>query len=259
MKRLAKKRFGQHFLHSLPVLQQILSAIRPQTQDHLIEIGPGEGVLTALLIPLCQRLDAIEIDSDLVAHLTQRFNQHKNSVIHQHDILDFALSSLTQQNHSLRIVGNLPYNISSPLLFKLFSQLPLIKDMHFMLQKEVVLRMTATVGSHDYNRLSVMSQYFCDNTLLFDVDRHAFSPAPQVDSAVVRLLPKQPEVSADNLERFAHVVKTAFMQRRKNLKNCLSSCIGSETLEKLGIKPTCRPQELSVSEFVKISNCCKIE
>lgn len=249
-----RKRFGQHFLRSSEVLQQIVDAIQPKAPDHLVEIGAGEGVLTRLLLPHCQQLDSIEIDNDLVPRLKKEFQRNSHFFIHHQDVLTFELSSLNTPNKHLRIVGNLPYNISSPLLFRLFNEIHRIQDMHFLLQKEVVLRMTAAVGSKNYNRLSVMTQYFCENLLLFDVDRSAFSPPPKVDSSVVRMIPRTPSLIANNVSKLSDVVKTAFTHRRKTLKNCFKELIPEETLLKLDINPQSRPQELAVSDFVKISN-----
>jgi len=254
MNILPRKRFGQHFLRDPQVLSRIQQAISPLPNQHIVEIGPGEGVLTQLLFAHVKQLDIIEIDRDLIAVLQQKYADHSNLKIHNSDVLRFNFASLSSTPQSLRIVGNLPYNISSPLIFKLFSHLDLIEDMHFMLQKEFVLRMTAKVGDSNYNRLSVMTQYFCDNILLFEIKPSAFSPPPKVDSAFVRMLPKKPELSATDLSLFALVVKQAFMHRRKTLSNCLKKLIDSATLEKVGIDPKLRPQQLSVNDFVSISN-----
>lgn len=247
-----RKRFGQHFLRDPQVLQAIVSAINPQQADHLLEIGPGEGVLTGLLLPHCQHLDVVEIDNDLVSQLQWRFKSNHQLAIHHQDILNFDLSAL--EKNQLRVVGNLPYNISSPLLFKLFEQLDRIQDMHFMLQKEVVLRMTASVSSHHYGRLAVMTQYFCQAVYLFDVGPNAFSPPPKVDSAVVRLLPQTPPEAASDINTLSYIVKAAFMYRRKTLRNSLAQIIGETDLVGLNIDPNQRPQDLDIKQFVKISN-----
>ena len=250
-----RKRFGQHFLSDMSVLQHITQAIHPRKTDHMVEIGPGQGVLTELLLPSVKRLDVIEIDHDLVRHLETLFSNEKNFHLHPGDVLAFDFSTLTPIDDQLRIVGNLPYNISTPLLFKLFTVGPLIKDMHFMLQKEVVERLCAKVGGHHYGRLSVMAQYFCENLYLFTVGPEAFSPPPKINSAVIRMLPhKEPPHPANNLETFSLIVKEAFCYRRKTLANCLKKYITSHELEHLDINPTRRPQELTVEEFIKISN-----
>lgn len=249
-----RKRFGQHFLRSPVVLQQIIQATNPRNTEHFVEIGCGEGVLTELLLPHCARLDGIEIDNDLIYPLTARFAKSTSFFLHHQDVLQMDFHHLSSTPNSLRIIGNLPYNIASPLLFKLFRELDIIRDIHVMLQKEVAERITAAVGSKNYNRLSVMTQYFCDNTLLFDVERTAFFPPPQVNSSVIRMQPRTITQTASNIETFSNLVKIAFAHRRKNLRNCLKEVISPQTLEQLGINPNQRPQELTVSDFVTISN-----
>lgn len=249
-----RKRFGQHFLRDPNVLNKLLSVIAPKPTDHLVEIGPGQGVLTELLLPTVKRLDAIEIDRDLITVLEERFSGNNNLRIHQADALKFDLNTIETDNKRLRIVGNLPYNISTPLLFKLFSYGNLIQDMIFMLQKEVVDRLTATPGSHDYGRLSVMAQYFCENSELFTVGPGAFSPPPKVESAVVCLIPRQHTHPVNDLNLLAAIVREAFSYRRKTLRNCLKKYISVEDLQALNIDPIKRPQELTVEDFVKISN-----
>ncbi len=252
-KHFPRKRFGQHFLRDPQVLQNIVLAISPKKSDHFVEIGPGEGVLTRLVLPYCQQLEAIEIDKDLIVRLEQAFSQQTNFHLYQQDALKLDLS-LLQKAQKLRIIGNLPYNISSPLLFHLFKQRAMIEDMHFMLQKEVVMRMTACVGSHHYNRLSVMSHYFCENIPLFEVAPQAFSPPPKVDSMIIRLIPRKRELNANNINALSDVVKIAFMHRRKTLENCLKKLISKTQLMALNINPKQRPQELDVDGFVRISN-----
>lgn len=252
---MKRKRFGQHFLQDPQTLQDIALAIAPNETDHMIEIGPGRGALTELLLPVVKQLDVIEIDRDLVTHLKQAYDNKKNLNIHEADVLSFDFNTLTKDRHSLRIVGNLPYNISTPILFKLFSSLEIIQDMHFMLQKEVVERLTAKVGSRDYGRLSVMSQYFCENIKLFSIEPSAFSPPPKVDSAFIRMIPRRSlQPLANDLKTFSNVVREAFNYRRKTLSNCLKKIISNDDLIRLGIDPKKRPQELTVEDFVKISN-----
>lgn len=250
-----RKRFGQHFLRDQNILRKITQAIHPKANQHLVEIGPGEGVLTAHILPLCHQLDAIEIDRDLIQSLQQQFQQYAQLQIHHQDVLKFNWHTLTRRPHSLRVIGNLPYNISTPLLFHLFPALELIQDMHFMLQKEVVLRMTANVGDSNYSRLSVMTQYFCNNELLFEIPPSAFFPPPKVQSAFIRMQPRTPEISAKNIVLFSDVVRTAFTQRRKTIHNALKPLFTAPTWAKeLNIDHHLRPQQLSVCQFVKIAN-----
>lgn len=248
-----RKRFGQHFLTDSHVLQEIMDCLALQPSDRVVEIGPGQGALTSLLLPALNHLDAVELDRDLVTFLQSHFDPNKLT-IHSADALDFEYSTLSHHPSDLRVVGNLPYNISTPLLFKLFSEITCIKDMHFMLQKEVVLRLTAEVGSTDYNRLSVMSQYFCDNHYLFTVPPTAFNPPPKVESAIVRLTPRahQP-LSPDEFAVFSRVVKEAFNYRRKTLGNCLKKLISAQQLTALDIDPATRPQNVSVADFMRIA------
>lgn len=246
----ARKRFGQHFLQDASVLQQIVASIAPKTENHLVEIGPGQGALTDYLIGKTKQLDLIEIDRDLIAILQEKFGDHAS--IYEGDVLAFDFKQL--QGSALRIVGNLPYNISTPLLFHLFDFLDLIKDMHFLLQKEVVDRLTARVGSRQYSRLSVMAQYYCDTATLFLVEPEAFSPPPKVRSALIRLQPKQRTDQAKDMSVFHKVVREAFQYRRKTLSNSLKKLVSADQLRALGIDPKRRPQELTVEEYVQISN-----
>ena len=247
-----RKRFGQHFLHDPNILQKIISAISPQANEHFVEIGPGQGVLTQALLSTGIFLDAVEIDRDLVQYLRLTLSDEKNFRLHQQDALVFDFPSLVKPQQKLRIVGNLPYNISTPLLFKLFDTQHIIQDMHFMLQKEVVLRLIASVGDSTYNRLSVMAQFFCDCSLLFNVSARCFSPPPKVESAFVRLIPHQ-QLPRIHFENFAQIVKEAFTYRRKTLANSLKRLVTAEQLTAIGINPKARAQELTVADFVKIS------
>lgn len=249
-----RKRFGQHFLTDETVLEHIAASIGISPTDHLIEIGPGRGALTRYLLPCVKQLIVIEIDRDLVAYLQQHYAQVKHLIIHNADVLRFDWQSL-YAGQPLRIVGNLPYNITTPLLFKLFDWSALIQDMHFLLQKEVVDRLTAPVGSHNYSRLTVMAQYHAQLTALFDVGPQAFSPPPQVESAFVRIVPySSPPAKAHDLDLFSQVVKEAFTYRRKTLANSLRKLISASTLENINIDPHWRPQQITVENFVKISN-----
>lgn len=250
----ARKRFGQHFLHDEPVIQRLLMAIAPQPGQHLVEIGPGRGVLTEPLLAAVGELDAVELDRDLVADLQTRL---AGSGLHLHaaDALAFDFAALRTDDRLLRIVGNLPYNISTPLLFHLLTQADVIADMHFMLQKEVVQRMAAEPGGRDYGRLSVMVQTVCQVESLFTVGAHAFHPAPKVDSAVVRLVPyAQPPVAIDDQAQFTHLVAQAFSQRRKTLRNSLRGGLDASAIQAAGIDPSARPEVLSPQDFATLSN-----
>ncbi len=252
-KHTPRKRFGQHFLEDQSVLHEIISSINPQPTDHLIEIGPGEAALTEILLEHAGHLDAIEIDRDLVRTLKERFQQAAFKV-YEGDVLDFDFTSLVQKSQKLRVVGNLPYNISTPLLFHLFDQLDCIEDMHFLLQKEVVERLCAEPNSQHYGRLSVMAQYHCQTFYLFEVEPEAFNPPPKVDSAVIRLIPHPKDKLTANAEALSLVVREAFNQRRKTLANSLKRLMSQAQLNELGINPQCRAQELSVADFVRISD-----
>lgn len=251
MRHIARKRFGQHFLTDQSVIADIVAAIRPQAQDSMVEIGPGQGALTAPLAALLRHLHVIEIDRDIIAQLRIAYPPARVSV-HAGDVLDFDFSTLPQP---LRVVGNLPYNISTPLLFHLAGYAERIRDMHFMLQKEVVERMVAPPGGRDYGRLSVMLQYRFDMQLLLEVAPAAFSPPPQVDSAVVRLCPRPPsQLTALSDAMLTQVVRRAFSQRRKTLRNSLAGVLAAGDFAAIGIAPGLRAEDLGVSDFVAISN-----
>ena len=249
-----KKRFGQHFLHDRTVVSRIINAFRPQPSDHAVEIGPGPGVLTRELAPRVQRLDAVEIDRDLAAALTNEFTAQPSVTIHEVDALEFDFCSLAETGGKLRLIGNLPYNISTPLLFHLFDQRQCIGDMLFMFQKEVVDRLGAVPGNKDYGRLSVMAQWHCQVERCFNVGPGAFTPPPKVDSAVVRLTPLESPIVVDDAEHFALVVKSAFAQRRKTLRNSLREIIDAEAIRAVGIDPIRRPETLTVAEFAALAN-----
>jgi 16S rRNA (adenine1518-N6/adenine1519-N6)-dimethyltransferase len=256
----ARKRFGQNFLVSPGIVRRIVEAIAPRPGDLVVEIGPGLGALTAPLLERVERLHVVEIDRDLIARLKEAWPPERLA-IHEGDALEFDFASLGK---GLKIVGNLPYNISTPLLFHLAGYADRVRDMHFMLQKEVVDRMAADPGSGDYGRLSVMLQYRFDIERLFVVPPGAFNPPPKVDSAIVRLIPKKLMRSgipgdgaggtAKSEETFARVVTAAFSQRRKMLRNTLRELIAEDGLAALGIKPTARAEELSVADYVRIAD-----
>lgn len=249
-----RKRFGQHFLHDRHVIDKIVAAINPQRNDHLVEIGPGLGALTLALLPHVISLDAIEIDRDIIPKLKSSALGRGELTIYEQDALTFSFASL-KKNLPLRIVGNLPYNISTPLIFHLLEQVECIQDMHFMLQKEVVDRLAAQPGNKTYGRLSVMVQYHCEVKKLFNVSAGAFSPPPQVESAVVRLIPYSAlPFPAKDVDLLRHIVAMAFGQRRKTLRKSLTSLLKPEDWEKLSINPQSRPEQLTVANFVEISN-----
>lgn len=255
MKHLPKKRFGQHFLHDQNAIAQMIAIINPLPSEHLVEIGPGLGALTTHLLPLVHDLDVIEIDRDVIPELQAKCQGLGELRIHQQDVLTFDFSSLPFAQ--LRVVGNLPYNISTPLLFHIIKNINKIKDMHFLLQKEVAERICALPGNKVYGRLTVMIQYYCDAELLFAVGADAFSPPPKVESAFIKLVPKahRNQVVKDE-NKFAAIVNQAFSQRRKTIANALKKNITLAQLEHLGINPKSRPEELSVEQFVLIGNCC---
>ncbi|NJD36494.1 MAG: 16S rRNA (adenine(1518)-N(6)/adenine(1519)-N(6))-dimethyltransferase RsmA [Betaproteobacteria bacterium] len=253
----ARKRFGQNFLVSDGVIRKIVDAIAPRAGDTIIEIGPGLGALTEPLLERIDHLHVVEIDRDLIARLRQRFPPERLS-IHEGDALEFDFASLKGAGR-LKIVGNLPYNISSPLLFHLVPFAPLVYDMHFMLQKEVVDRMVATPGSKDFGRLSVMLQYHYHMERMFIVPPGAFNPAPKVYSAIVRMIPVDfSRVGAGETAKapdlFARVVTAAFSQRRKMLRNTLREFISEAALAALGITPTARAEDIAVADYVRLAN-----
>ena len=251
MKHIPRKRFGQHFLTDQAVIAEIVAAIRPLADDAMVEIGPGLGALTAPLAALLRHLEVIEIDRDIAARLRGTYPPTRVSV-HEGDVLDFDFYTLLP---NLRVVGNLPYNISTPLLFHLARYAERIRDMHFMLQKEVVERMVAAPGGREYGRLSVMLQYRFDMELLFEVAPGAFSPPPRVDSAVVRMLPRPPaQLTARSQAGLEQVVLRAFAQRRKTLRNSLAGLLDAGDYAALGIAPGLRAENLAVADFVAISN-----
>lgn len=255
IKHIARKRFGQNFLVDQQVIADIVNAVAPKRSDRVVEIGPGLGALTDPLLKRLDHLHVVEIDRDIVARLSKRYLPEKLT-IHQGDALNFDFASLADPaDGKLHVVGNLPYNISTPLLFHLASFAHCIHDMHFMLQKEVVERMVAEPGTSDFGRLSVMLQYRFFMDWLLDVPPESFDPAPKVDSAVVRLIPRPPEeLTVRDESMFAALVSAAFGQRRKMLRNNLKSLIGDTSFEQLGIAPTARAEDLSVDDYIRMAN-----
>jgi 16S rRNA (adenine1518-N6/adenine1519-N6)-dimethyltransferase len=250
-----RKRFGQNFLQDKNIILKIIEAIAPKKNDHIVEIGPGPGALTIQLLPILKTMDVIELDRDLVPKLQAVCRNLGELNIHQADALQFDFKKLIKNKHLLRIIGNLPYNISTPLIFHLLKQINYIHDMHFMLQKEVAQRLAAKPNNKNYGRLSVMVQYFCEVTELFIVSPRAFYPVPKVESALVRLIPhKKILLPAKNVSVLEKVVKLAFNQRRKMIQNCLKGSVSEEQFNSLNISSKLRPEQLSVEDFVKISN-----
>ena len=248
----ARKRFGQNFLHDQSVIDQIVSCINPKAEQHIVEIGPGQGALTQGLLEGCGKLDVIELDRDLIPILKAKFFNYPDFVINEGDALKFDFYQLNKS--PLKIAGNLPYNISSPLIFHLLEHVDIIADMHFMLQKEMVERLCAKPGTKDYGRISVMVQYHCEAEYLFTVAPECFDPAPKVDSAIVRLTPKVNKKLATNQQTFSMVVRESFAQRRKTLRNNLKKIISAEVLLELGIDPSLRPEMITLDQFIAISN-----
>ncbi len=246
----ARKRFGQNFLHDQNLISKIVNTINPQSDQHILEIGPGHGALTRLLVASDCHLDVIEIDRDLAAEL--RLTIPQLNVI-EADILDFDFTQLPTDQR-LRVVGNLPYNISTPLIFKLFENLDNIQDMHFMLQLEVVNRIIADPSTPDYGRLSVMSQYYCQADKLFAVPPDAFVPRPKVTSAIVRLLPKESREEATDLKLFEKIVAQAFSMRRKTIRNSLKGFIDDSDFLALDLDQKSRAENLTLQNYIDIAN-----
>ena len=250
-----RKRFGQHFLHDPLVIRRIIAAFAPRPADNVVEIGPGQGVLTAPLLDELNELHIIELDRDLAALLRDKFRHKSGLHIHQGDALEFDFGCLPA---SLRIVGKLPYNISTPLLFRLLGLKQQVRDMLFMLQKEVVERLAAGPGSTAYGRLSVMVQYACTVEPLFEVGPGAFKPPPRVDSSVVRLVPHAvPPVHVADADTFAHLVAQVFTQRRKTLRNNLKGVLDEAEIRAAGIDPGVRAETLGLTEFASLAEALR--
>ena len=253
MKHRARKRFGQNFLTDQAVVGAIVDAIAPERGQLIVEIGPGQAALTRPLAASGAELHLVEIDRDLAARLEQELRDQENVHLHCADALKLDFGELTGHRR-FRLVGNLPYNISTPLLFHVLQWSGHIQDMYFMLQQEVVDRMAAQPGSKAWGRLSVMCQYHCSVTRLFDVPPTAFTPAPRVQSAIVRLAPRiEPPADVGNKAAFDRLVSRAFAMRRKTLRNNLKGLLASTEIESLGIDPGRRPETLSLEELAALS------
>lgn len=255
MEHLPRKRFGQHFLRDQNIIRRIVDAIRPAPQQHLIEIGPGQGAITLPVLKLSRMLEVIELDRDLIPQLEERCSHAGMLTIYEADVLDFDFASVKKDDRLLRVFGNLPYNISTPLLFHLLSYSKIISDMVFMLQKEVAERLAAKPDTEHYGRLSVMIQYHCQVDLLFNVPKDAFHPPPQVVSSIVRLVPhRESPYRVKDYAKFEDVVRHAFGQRRKTVRNSLKGIMTDEAWEGVSVRSDARAENLSIQDFVDISN-----
>ncbi len=257
MKHIPKKRFGQNFLTDQFVLQDIISAIEPHADDSMVEIGPGQGAMTQLLLNNLDKLQVVELDRDLVTLLKKKFAPEK-LIVHSGDALQFDFGALpVTPGRKLRVVGNLPYNISTPLLFHLAQYADQIEDQHFMLQKEVVQRMVAAPGGRDYGRLSVMLQWRYQMDLLFIVPPTAFDPPPKVESAIVRMRPLAAPLDCEEA-KLQLVVTKAFSQRRKVLRNCVADMFTEAQLIDAGVNPQARPETVPLEQFVELARRVQI-
>ena len=250
----AKKHLGQNFLHERTIIDRIVQAVNPRPGDRLVEIGPGQGAITFPLLRAHGAMTAIEFDRDLIAPLQHAAREFGELQIIPGDVLGIDFTALAAGG-TLRLVGNLPYNLSSPILFHALDHAAVVRDMHFMLQKEVVDRMAAGPGSKVYGRLGVMLQAYCHVTPLFDVAPGAFNPPPKVDSAVVRLVPRPAsEIAVEDRAMFSRVVRDAFGQRRKTLRNALSNICDADAIAAGGLDPTLRAEQVPVDGFVALAN-----
>ena len=250
----ARKRFGQHFLRDRGVIRRIVDAMAPQPGELIVEIGPGRGALTFPLLASGCELHAVEIDRDLAARLRAQAAHHSNLVVHQADALEIDLTRIAPPPRRFRVAGNLPYNISTPLLFRLLADLPRITDMHLMLQREVVQRMVSPPGTRTYGRLSVMVQLDCEVERVIQVGSGAFSPVPRVESAVVRLRPRtHVALEPAHRKRFESIVRSCFSRRRKTLRNALRGVCDERVIAGSGLDPKVRPENVTIDEFVQLA------
>ena len=262
-----RKRFGQNFLQDAAIIDRITAAIHPLAGQRMVEIGPGLGALTESLVGSGCALDVIELDRDLVPGLLAAFSLRPGFKLHSADALTFDFHSLLgdkaeatgEKRTQLRVVGNLPYNIATPLIFKLLERTAIVQDMHFMLQLEVVQRLAASPGNKNWGRLGIMAQYHCKVEHLFDVPPHAFKPPPKVQSAIVRLTPwPESPWSPCSEPQLRALVKAAFAQRRKTLRNNLKGIIDSTRLEAIGVDPGARAETLELKQFIEITNAIHV-
>ena len=255
----ARKRFGQNFLHDDYIIESIVAAIQPKADQALVEIGPGLAALTVPVSKYVDHLTVVEIDRDLASRLIDNPLLNDKLTVIEQDALTFDFNELKQQlGKPLRVFGNLPYNISTPLMFHLFEYANIITDMHFMLQKEVVTRLVAAPNSKDYGRLSVMAQYFCQIIPVLEVPPTSFKPAPKVDSAVVKLIPyKEKPYQVNDVKILSRVTTEAFNQRRKTIRNSLGNMFTAEQLVELNIDPNLRAENLTVQQYCQLANTWK--
>lgn len=255
MTRPLRKRFGQHLLSNPNTINSIVTVIHPKKDDLLVEIGPGRGAITIPILKNVATLHAVEIDRDIAKEVTEQCEDIGNLIVHQGDVLNFDFKQLATQSKPIRIFGNLPYNISTPLLFHLLKFSELIIDMHFMLQKEVVDRIIASAGDSNYSRLSIMIQSGYQVESLFDISPNDFTPPPKVNSSFMRLIPtNEYKAQIKDHSTFSKLVETAFQQRRKTIKNSLSKVVTEEQLINANIKASQRPQDISIPQYIKLSN-----
>ena len=255
------KRFGQHFLNDISVLERIIKVFAAKPTDRVIEIGPGTGALTELLLEQLPHLTAIELDRNLIDLLLQKFASTRFGELNviQSDVLDVDFNGIktqTQENQKLRLIGNLPYNISTPLIFHLLDHIELFEDMVFMLQKEVADRLAASPGSKNYGRLTVMTAIHLESRCLFDVPPSSFTPPPKVNSTVIRLRPRPTAFSLDDPHKFGEIVAAGFSQRRKTIRNGLKGMVGDQQFEQVGIDPKARSETIAVHKWVELANTC---
>jgi 16S rRNA (adenine1518-N6/adenine1519-N6)-dimethyltransferase len=254
----AKKRFGQNFLQDSNIIERIVKSIQPKESDNIIEIGPGLGAITKEILAYTQKITVIELDREIIPKLKFNCDRAGELTIYQQDALKTDFSDFVSKdetaNKKIRVIGNLPYNISTPIMFHLFDFLDDIQDMHFMLQKEVVERMSAGPNSKTYGRLSVMTQYYCKPQMLFIVPPESFEPAPKVDSAIVRLVPNDNKPDVTDFKLFAKMVTEAFNMRRKTIRNAWKKRLTDEEFELFNVKSNLRPENLSLNDFVAAAN-----
>ena len=250
-----KKNLGQHFLTDQDIISKIVLAVKPVAGDFLVEIGPGQGAITFPLLKKHGALTVIEFDRDLITPLMESAEGMGDLTIIHKDVLKVDFTKLAADRPAIRLVGNLPYNISTPILFHVLEHAPVVRDMHFMLQKEVIDRMAAEPGSKVYGRLTVMLQARCEVTPLFMVPPHAFRPPPKVDSAVVRLVPlAADQIHINDAVLFENLVRDAFGQRRKTIRNAMQALATTDDIEAVGLRPDARAEQLPVTDFIKLAN-----
>ncbi|MDH5425125.1 MAG: 16S rRNA (adenine(1518)-N(6)/adenine(1519)-N(6))-dimethyltransferase RsmA [Gammaproteobacteria bacterium] len=254
MSHQARKRFGQNFLIDSRVIDLIIQSINPEAGQTLVEIGPGLGALTLPLLKKAGRLNVIELDRDVIPLLKDKCEGSGELIVHNIDVLNFDFNTLVEADSKLRLIGNLPYNISTPILFKLLEHAEHIQDMFFMLQKEVVKRMAAGPDCGAYGRLSIMLQYHCKVTELFGVPPEAFDPQPKVDSAIINLQPRLPECPVTNYPLLETLVRQAFSTRRKTIRNTLKTTCSVEDLQAVGIDPGARPENIAPLAYYQLCN-----